>query len=143
MLNAEMIQFCTDQFGNEGWLQLFSLKNLRQRQTVAKQEYVGDQIGSENPYLKAMGSALASKVQDLRDVYNRKSVKLATGYEELIANKEGNLETAKEVDSNLEETQYFKDGRKEEGPGSGQMQRKSLMLNSNSSKSLLEANANR
>ena len=32
MMNAEMIQFCTDQFGNEGWLQLFSLKKLREQQ---------------------------------------------------------------------------------------------------------------
>ena len=40
MLNAEMIQFCTDMFGNEGWLQLFSLMNLRKGQAKAKQEYV-------------------------------------------------------------------------------------------------------
>lgn len=29
LLNSEMIQFCTEVFGNEGWLQLFSIKQLR------------------------------------------------------------------------------------------------------------------
>ena len=26
LINSSMIQFCTDVFGNEGWLQLFQLK---------------------------------------------------------------------------------------------------------------------
>lgn len=32
MENAEMIQFCTYCFGNEGWLQAFQLKQLRKKQ---------------------------------------------------------------------------------------------------------------
>jgi len=32
MINAEMIQFCTAFFGNEGWLQMFQLKQLRSLQ---------------------------------------------------------------------------------------------------------------
>lgn len=31
-INAEMIQFCTAFFGNEGWLQMFQLKQLRKLQ---------------------------------------------------------------------------------------------------------------
>ena len=31
-INAEMIQFCTAFFGNEGWLQMFQLKQLRKQQ---------------------------------------------------------------------------------------------------------------
>lgn len=29
MLNGEMIQFCSGYFGNEGWLQMFQLRQLR------------------------------------------------------------------------------------------------------------------
>ena len=36
--NAEMITFCTNVFGNEGWLQLFQLKQLRKMQDRQHQE---------------------------------------------------------------------------------------------------------
>ena len=32
MINSEMIQFCTQVFGNEGWLQIFQLRQLRKQQ---------------------------------------------------------------------------------------------------------------
>ena len=31
-INSEMIQFCSLAFGNEGWLHLFQLKQLRRKQ---------------------------------------------------------------------------------------------------------------
>ena len=63
MMNAEMIQFCTDQFGNEGWLQLFSLKKLRQQQKKDRD--------AQSP----------SKVKELRGYDDRGTFKLTTGYE--------------------------------------------------------------
>ena len=53
---------------------------------------------------------MAQKVENLRDVYNPNSIKLASGYEPILARKEA-LEAAKEVDSNLEETAYNNDRR--------------------------------
>ena len=31
-INSEMIQFCTEMFGNEGWLQMFQIRQLRKQQ---------------------------------------------------------------------------------------------------------------
>ena len=76
-------------FGNEGWLQLFSLKQMRRRQSVLKKEYE-----YKNPYLNALGTALKTKVENIRDALNQKT--------------SGVLEEAKEVNSSLEETQYNK-----------------------------------
>ena len=73
-INAEMIQFITDTFGNEGWLQLFSLKRLRQQQKadeVAKQKRDQD------------------RANELRGVKNNDMIKLATGYEQVVANESG------------------------------------------------------
>ena len=37
-MNSEMIQFCTEWFGNEGWLQMFQLKQLRKQQEIEQHD---------------------------------------------------------------------------------------------------------
>ena len=38
-INGEMIQFCTEVFGNEGWLQMFQIRQLRKQQEQEEHLY--------------------------------------------------------------------------------------------------------